>query len=53
MKLVRLDTEDFAVIVRSPSDGRLHHRYVGPDLSKAEEVFDGEVARLTELAREA
>jgi hypothetical protein len=46
VKLVHLDTEDFAVILRSPSDGRLHHKYIGPDLSKAEEIFNVEIARL-------
>ncbi len=47
VKLVHLDTEDFAVILRSPSDGRLHHKYIGPDLSKAEEIFNVEIAKLT------
>jgi hypothetical protein len=46
VKLIQLNGEDFAVVVRSPSDGRLHHRYIGPDLSKAEEVFNAEVAKL-------
>jgi hypothetical protein len=47
VRLVHLDTDDFAVILRSPSDGRLHHKYIGPDLSKAEEVFSVETAKLT------
>lgn len=45
VKLVHLDTDDFAVIVRSQSDGRLHHKYIGPDLSKAEEIFNVEIAK--------
>jgi hypothetical protein len=52
VKLVHLDTEDFAVIARSPSDGRLHHKYIGPDLSEAEEVFDVEIAKLTAAEQE-
>lgn len=50
VKLVQLDTEDYAVIVRPPSEGRLQHRYVGPDLSKAEEVFETEMVRLADTA---
>jgi len=46
VKLIQLDGDDFAVVVRSPSDGRLHHRYIGPDRSKAEEVFSSEVSKL-------
>ena len=46
VKLIRLDPDDFAVIVRAPDDVRLHHRYIGPDLLKAEEIFDAEVGRL-------
>jgi len=46
VKLIQLDGDDFAVVVRSPSDGRLHHGYIGPDRSKAEEVFNSEVAKL-------
>ncbi len=52
VKLVHLDTDDFAVIVRSPSDGRLHHRYIGPDLSKAEEIFNVEIAKLAPLRQQ-
>ncbi len=43
VKLVHLDSEDFAVILRSASDGKLHHLYIGPDQHKAEEVFEGAV----------
>lgn len=48
VKLVQLDPDDFAVIVRTPLDGRLHNRYVGPDLAKAEEVFNSEAERLSD-----
>ncbi len=47
VKLVQLDSDDFAVIVRFPSDVRLHNRYIGPDLSKAEEVFGSEAGKFT------
>jgi hypothetical protein len=47
VKLIRLDTDDFAVIVRAPSDVRLHHRYIGPDPAKAEEIFSTEVGKLS------
>jgi len=46
VKLIYLDSDDFAVIVRAPEDGRLQHLYIGPDSSKAEEVFAGEVRKL-------
>jgi hypothetical protein len=46
VKLIRLDKDDFAVIVRAQSDVRLHHRYIGPDPAKAEEIFDTEVGKL-------
>jgi hypothetical protein len=46
VKLVRSDSEDYVVILRSPADGRLHHRYMGPDLLKAEEIFAAESAKL-------
>lgn len=52
VKLVQLDSDDFAVIVRGPSDVRLHNRYIGPDLSKAEEVFNAETGRFT-VSRES
>lgn len=42
VKLVQLDSDDFAVIVRYPGDIKLAHRYVGPDFYKAEEIFDQE-----------
>ncbi len=45
VKLVQLDSDDFAVIVRRPSDVRLHNRYIGPDLSTAEEVYNIEASR--------
>ncbi len=44
VKLVHLDTDDFAVIVRYPADGRLPTNTFGPDLSKAEEIFNVEIA---------
>ena len=46
VKLVELDSDDFVVIVRYPSDARLQHRYVGPDFMKAEEVFDFETEKV-------
>jgi len=46
VKLVQLDADDFAVIVRAPSDVRLHHRYIGPDPAKAEEIFNAELGKL-------
>ncbi|MDD3471874.1 MAG: hypothetical protein AB7V04_12305 [Desulfomonilaceae bacterium] len=46
VRLVKLSSEDYTVIVRSPDDGRLLNRYMGPDLSKAEEVFVSEVEKL-------
>jgi hypothetical protein len=47
VKLVHLDSDDFAVIVRLSSDVRLHNRYMGPDPIEAEEVFGFEVTKLT------
>jgi hypothetical protein len=47
VRLVRLDSEDYTVIVRLPEDGRLHHRYMGPDMVKAEEVFQQEAGKLS------
>jgi hypothetical protein len=47
VKLVYLDSDDFAVIVRYPSDSKLHHAYIGPDSSEAERVFDKEVLQVT------
>ena len=47
VKLVKLDEDDYAVIVRYPADGRLHNRYMGPDSNKAEEIFTSEVRKLT------
>jgi hypothetical protein len=52
IKLVQLDSDDYAVIVRPPSEGRLQHLYVGPDLAKAEEVFDMELDKLSDPADE-
>ena len=46
VRLIKLDSEDYTVIVRLPEDGRLHHRYMGPDMVKAEEVFRQEVGKL-------
>lgn len=47
VKLAQLESDDFAVILRSASDGRLQHLYIGPDQRKAEEVFEGAKERLT------
>lgn len=44
VKLVHLESDDFAVVVRYPSDGRLHQRYIGPDFMKAEEIYGLESA---------
>jgi hypothetical protein len=46
VRLVKLSSDDYTVIVRSPDDGRLLNRYMGPDLSKAEEVFNSEIDKL-------
>ena len=46
VRLVKLASEDYTVIVRSPDDGRLLNKYMGPDLTKAEEVFDSEIEKL-------
>lgn len=46
VKLVRLDSDDYSVIVRLPEHGRLHHKYIGPDWTKADEVFEAETSRL-------
>ncbi len=51
VRLVRLDTDDYTVIVRLPKDARFHHRYMGPDLVKAEEVFQQEVKKLPPARR--
>ncbi len=48
MKLVHLNSDDFAVIVRHPGKGRLHQRYVGPDLTKAEEVYGEESKKIVD-----
>lgn len=50
VKLVQLESDDFAVVVRYPSDSRLCQRYIGPDFYKAEEIFDAEVDRITSEA---
>jgi hypothetical protein len=46
IRLVRLDSDDYAVIVRVADDGRLNHLYIGPDSSKAEEIFNQESSRM-------
>jgi hypothetical protein len=46
VKLVQLDSDDFAVIVRYPSEGKLYHQYMGPDFSAAEEIFNREVEKI-------
>jgi hypothetical protein len=40
VRLIRLGKDDLTVLVRSSGDGKIQHRYVGPDSSKAEEVFN-------------
>jgi hypothetical protein len=52
VKLAQFDSDDYAVIVRSPFDMRLHQRYIGPDLAKAEEIFTAEVTKVADLATE-
>ena len=52
VKLAQFDSADYAVIVRSPYDMRLHQRYIGPDLAKAEEIFTLEVTKIADLAAE-
>jgi hypothetical protein len=52
VKLAQFDSDDYAVIVRSPFDMRLHQRYIGPDLAKAEEIFTLEVTKIADLAAE-
>jgi hypothetical protein len=42
VRLIKMGVDDFTVLIRSSDDGRLHHRYVGPDLRKAEEIFTSE-----------
>lgn len=46
VKLVQLESDDFAVVVRYPSDSRLHQRYIGPDFYKAEAIFRAEVDKI-------
>jgi cell division septation protein DedD len=46
VKLVRLNSDDYAVVARYPGDDKLNHVYVGPDQSKAEEVFEAELAKI-------
>lgn len=48
VKLVRLESDDYAVIVRPPGEGGLQNRYLGPDLSRAEAIFDKEVGSFIE-----
>ena len=48
VKLAQLDSDDFAVIVRSPYDMRLQQRYIGPDLGMAEEIFNQEISKMAE-----
>jgi hypothetical protein len=49
VKLVQLDSDDFAVIVRYPSEGKLYHQYMGPDFNAAEEIFDREVKKIASM----
>jgi hypothetical protein len=56
VRLIRLGADDLTVLIRSAGNGRIQHRYVGPDSSKAEEVFNLESERILrhiELQREA
>ncbi|MFA6220882.1 MAG: hypothetical protein WC647_01065 [Desulfomonilaceae bacterium] len=46
MRLIKMGVDDFTVLIRSSDDGRFHHRYVGPDLIKAEEIFTSESDKL-------
>ncbi len=39
VRLIKMGADDFTVLYRASSDGRIYHRYVGPDSTKAEEVF--------------
>ncbi|MGC8658917.1 MAG: hypothetical protein ACP5U1_07560 [Desulfomonilaceae bacterium] len=47
VRLIKLETEDFTVLLRGSEDGRLYHRYVGPDSTKAEEVFTLESQKIS------
>ncbi len=47
MRLIKLGADDFTVLVRASDGGRIYHRYVGPDSSKAEEVFISESERIS------
>ncbi|MBM4326963.1 MAG: hypothetical protein FJ118_07345 [Deltaproteobacteria bacterium] len=47
VKVVQLEGEDFAVIVRYPDDGRYHQKYIGPDLFKAEEIYAQELEKIS------
>ena len=46
VRLIKMGVDDFTVLIRSSDDGRFHHRYVGPDLIKAEEIFTSESDKL-------
>ena len=46
VKLIHFASEDFAVIVRYPFEGKLHHVYVGPDPGDAEEAYNKEVEKM-------
>lgn len=47
VRLIKLGTDDFTVLLRASDDGRFYHRYVGPDSAKAEEVFTIESQRIS------
>ncbi len=49
IKLVQLEGDDFVVVIRDPQDGRLKHRYIGPDQAEAEESFMIESEKLSLL----
>jgi hypothetical protein len=46
VRLIRLDSDDYTVIVRLAEDARLNHLYIGPDFAKAEEIFRLETEKL-------
>jgi hypothetical protein len=46
VKLVRVADDDYAVVVRNPSEAKLNHRYIGPDPGNADEVFEAEAGKL-------
>ena len=47
VRLIKLGTDDFTVVLRASNDGRIYHRYIGPDPNKAEEIFAMESERIS------